>query len=65
RDLIDAQLRGHALNPRSADRVLRLAWTAADLAGHDAPTTEDVEIGLALRRGSPLGGAVRDLVRAS
>ncbi len=65
RDLIDAQLRGHALNPRSADRVLRLAWTAADLTGHDAPTTEDVEIGLALRRGLPLGGAVRDLVRAS
>ncbi len=65
RDLIDGQLRGHALNPRSADRVLRLAWTAADLSGHDVPTLEDVESALALRRGTALGGSVRDVVQAS
>ena len=65
RDLIDSQLRGHALNPRSADRVLRLAWTAADLAGRDVPSVGDVESALALRRGTPLAADIRDLVEAS
>ena len=62
RDLIDAQLRGRTLNPRSADRVLRLAWTLADLADRDVPSIDDVETAIALRKGSPVGGPVRDLV---
>ena len=37
------------LSLRGADRVLRLAWTVADLAGHAAPTRADVGAGLALR----------------
>lgn len=39
-------------NLRSADRVLRLAWTLADLAGRDAPSTDDVARGLSLRGAS-------------
>ncbi|PFG38495.1 magnesium chelatase family protein [Georgenia soli] len=38
-----------ALSMRGLDRVLRLAWTLADLAGRDRPTTTDVGTALALR----------------
>jgi len=62
RELVDAQLRNRTLNPRSADRVLRLSWTLADLASHAVPTVDDVESALALRRGESLGGPLRDLV---
>lgn len=37
------------LSARGADRVLRVAWTVADLAGHDQPTLTDVGTALALR----------------
>lgn len=56
--LLEQQLRGHKVTPRSADRVLRLAWSVADLCGHDRPTIDDVQTALDLRRGSPLGGDV-------
>jgi len=62
RELVDSHLRNRSLNPRSADRVLRLAWTMADLAGHDVPDLDDVESALALRRGDSLGGPLRELV---
>ncbi|MFG2227088.1 YifB family Mg chelatase-like AAA ATPase [Streptomyces sp. NPDC048644] len=39
------------LTARGLDRVLRVAWTAADLAGHDRPTAEDVNWALELRTG--------------
>ncbi|WP_314177027.1 YifB family Mg chelatase-like AAA ATPase [Streptomyces winkii] len=39
------------LTARGMDRVLRVAWTVADLAGHDRPTEEDVEWALELRTG--------------
>ncbi|MET0951681.1 MAG: ATP-binding protein, partial [Aeromicrobium sp.] len=65
RVLIDSQLRTSKLNPRSADRILRLSWTVADLSGHDVPRGDDVEAALSLRRGTALGGALRDLVQAS
>lgn len=46
------------LTARGLDRVLRVAWTVADLSGHDRPTAEDVDFALELRtgvgRGSPL-----------
>jgi magnesium chelatase family protein len=44
----DAVARGR-LSARGADRVLRLAWTVADLAGHDAPVLADVGTALACR----------------
>jgi len=62
RDLVDAQLRNRSLNPRSADRVLRLAWTLADIGRHAVPELEDVESALALRRDESLGGPFRGLV---
>ncbi|MBG6083493.1 YifB family Mg chelatase-like AAA ATPase [Zhihengliuella flava] len=38
------------LSARGYDRVLRLAWTVADLAGAGAPTREHVDIALNLRK---------------
>ncbi|MEU5977322.1 YifB family Mg chelatase-like AAA ATPase [Streptomyces sp. NPDC047315] len=46
------------LTARGLDRVLRVAWTIADLAGRDRPGAQDVELALELRtgvsRGAPL-----------
>ncbi|MER0244228.1 YifB family Mg chelatase-like AAA ATPase [Streptomyces sp. HSW2009] len=39
------------LTARGLDRVLRVAWTVADLAGHDRPTEADVIQALQLRTG--------------
>ncbi len=39
------------LTARGMDRVLRVAWTVADLTGHDRPTGEDVNWALELRTG--------------
>ncbi|MEV6109800.1 YifB family Mg chelatase-like AAA ATPase [Streptomyces sp. NPDC051940] len=43
------------LTARGLDRVLRVAWTVADLADHDRPTAEDVNFALELRTGVPRG----------
>ncbi len=40
------------LTARGADRALRVAWTIADLAGHDAPTRDDVAEAVSHRLGS-------------
>ncbi|MCL2803920.1 MAG: YifB family Mg chelatase-like AAA ATPase [Micrococcales bacterium] len=37
------------LSLRGADRVLRVAWTVADLGGQDAPTSDDLDLALLLR----------------
>ncbi len=37
------------LSMRGADRVLRLAWTVADLAGHERPDDTDLARALVLR----------------
>ncbi len=42
-----------ALTARGVDRVLRVAWTVADLAGRGRPTRDDVQTALALRSGAP------------
>ena len=52
------------LTARGLDRVLRVAWTVADLAGRDRPEAQDVDLALELRtgiaRGVPVGiGAER------
>jgi magnesium chelatase family protein len=39
------------LSTRGTDRVLKVAWTLADLAGRDRPTVDDVNEALALRAG--------------
>ncbi|WP_030675903.1 YifB family Mg chelatase-like AAA ATPase [Streptomyces sp. NRRL B-1347] len=43
------------LTARGLDRVLRVAWTVADLAGHDRPDEGDVALALQLRTGVPRG----------
>ncbi len=65
RRLVDRQMVSGALSPRSADRVLRLAWTLADLCEHDQPTEGDVVDALSLRRGSALAGEIRNLSRVA
>ncbi|GAB2771781.1 YifB family Mg chelatase-like AAA ATPase [Streptomyces daliensis] len=49
------------LTARGLDRVLRVAWTVADLAGHDRPTEQDVnwalELRTGIRRGAPRAGS--------
>jgi len=41
----------HQLSTRGIDRVLKVAWTLADLAGRAIPGTDEVEEALALRAG--------------
>ncbi|MEU7182273.1 MULTISPECIES: YifB family Mg chelatase-like AAA ATPase [Streptomyces] len=54
--LAERDLECGLLTARGLDRVLRVAWTAADLAGHDRPTKEDVNWALELRTGVRRGG---------
>ena len=41
------------LSPRGADRVLRVAWTLADLEGADRPGRTHVDEAILLRGGIP------------
>ncbi|MEV6125799.1 YifB family Mg chelatase-like AAA ATPase [Streptomyces violaceusniger] len=43
------------LTARGLDRVLRVAWTVADLAGHDRPAAPDIAQALQLRTGLSRG----------
>ncbi|MDF6045146.1 YifB family Mg chelatase-like AAA ATPase [Streptomyces sp. JH14] len=46
------------LTARGLDRVLRVAWTLADLRGADRPEAADMAVALELRTGIPRGAAV-------
>ncbi len=46
---LDRALDRGSLTLRGYDRVLRLGWTRADVAGHDRPTAEDLGLALLLR----------------
>lgn len=48
---LDRALRRGAITLRGYDRILRAAWTVADLAGHDAIDMDDMGRALLLRRG--------------
>lgn len=43
------------LTARGLDRVLRVAWTVADLRGADRPDASDIGVALELRTGIPRG----------
>ncbi|MFF1649590.1 YifB family Mg chelatase-like AAA ATPase [Streptomyces sp. NPDC058240] len=43
------------LTARGLDRVLRVAWTVADLRGADCPDASDIAVALELRTGIPRG----------
>lgn len=51
---LDAALQRGALTLRGYDRVLRTAWTVADLAGHPAPTVHDIGRALFMKKGISL-----------
>lgn len=55
RILEDAVVRGK-LTARGADRVLRVAWTLADLAGRDRPCVDEVSEAFLLRTSAALPG---------
>jgi magnesium chelatase family protein len=54
-DEAERSLERGALTARGMDRVLRVAWTVADLAGHGRPDARDVALALQLRTGVPRG----------
>ncbi|MCJ1706677.1 YifB family Mg chelatase-like AAA ATPase [Microbacterium sp. VKM Ac-2923] len=49
---LDVALRRGALTLRGYDRLLRVAWTVADIAGHDRLQLDDVGRALYLRQGA-------------
>ncbi|MDL2079288.1 YifB family Mg chelatase-like AAA ATPase [Streptomyces sp. GXMU-J15] len=54
-DEAERHLERGVLTARGLDRVLRVAWTVADLLGHDRPDATDVALALQLRTGVPRG----------
>lgn len=54
-ELLDAAVARGRLSARGVDKVLRLAWTIADLAGDARPTREQLHTALAMRRGEEVG----------
>ena len=54
-DLIDAAVARGQLSARGVDKVLRVSWTLADLAGRDQVSRDDIAAGLMLRRGEWVG----------
>ncbi|MDH6710301.1 magnesium chelatase family protein [Kitasatospora sp. MAA19] len=52
---VGRQLERGLLTARGLDRVLRVAWTVADLAGRDRPDQRDVRTALVLRTGVEQG----------
>jgi len=46
---VDRALDRGTLTMRGADRVLRVAWTLADLAGRDRPEPDDIAVAITLR----------------
>lgn len=57
-DEAERDLERGVLTARGLDRVLRVAWTVADLVGHDRPDATDVALALHLRTGVPRGAPV-------
>lgn len=55
--VVDRTVSTGRLSARGADRVLRLAWTIADLAGADRPTADHCALALALRLDDPAFGS--------
>ena len=56
---VDAAYEKGRLSSRGVDKVLRLSWTVADLAGRDAPGRDELGIALAMRRGEQPGTVLR------
>lgn len=63
--VIERQVATARISARAADRISRLAWSVADLCAHPRPTTDDVDTALSLRRGTGIGGPLRELVEVA
>jgi magnesium chelatase family protein len=50
-DLLDSAVAAGTLSARGMDKVIKLAWTLADLAGFDRPGGDQVAAALGLRMG--------------
>ena len=50
-DLLDEAVKRGQLSARGLDKVLRVAWSVADLAGRESPSESDLRIAIAMRRG--------------
>jgi magnesium chelatase family protein len=55
--------RAGRVSARGMDRIVRVAWTLADLRGASEPTGDDVAVALCLRDGTPLAGSRRPKAR--
>jgi magnesium chelatase family protein len=55
--LVESALERGLLSARGFDRVLRMSWTVADLAGRAAPLADDLAEALSYRTGSARGWA--------
>lgn len=55
---LDSQVARGLLSARGVDKVLRIAWTLADLAGRDRPAKEDLMAAVGMRRGEDEGKGV-------
>jgi magnesium chelatase family protein len=58
-ELVDAAVRTGCLSARGVDKVVKVAWTLADLAGADRPRRDHIRLALALRRGEEPGAPAR------
>jgi magnesium chelatase family protein len=58
---IDEAVDRGRLSARGVDKVLRLAWTIADLAGRNVPGRDELAIALAMRRGEQPGAVRREV----
>lgn len=52
--LLDQAVTRGMLSARGVDKVMRVAWTLADLGGVPVPRKQDVQLALAMRRGDEL-----------
>ncbi|UPK76542.1 YifB family Mg chelatase-like AAA ATPase [Nocardioidaceae bacterium SCSIO 66511] len=54
--LIDKALARSRVSPRAADRIVRLAWTVADLTGVERPGVAEARAAMQLRMDEPIDG---------
>ena len=52
-ECVDEAVRLGRLSARGVDKVVKVAWTIADLAGCDRPEADHLRLALALRQGEP------------
>jgi magnesium chelatase family protein len=52
--MLDSAVANGALSARGVDKVLKIAWTVADLMGADRPNGDHLSVALALRQGEEI-----------